>query len=285
MYLGSTTLPASQDRIDQLEGAAPHVTPPRPVTVVAVTQDDPFFTGRFFESFLAATGGGRVRLLEIVLLRNFNESRLALLKRFQRLYGTVDLTRLLIRYGVARLGDLAGRPRGVEALAAKAGVPVRHLASINDETYLRTLGERNVDVLLSVSAPEIFRAGALHATPHAINIHNGKLPFYRGMMPTFWALLHDEPEVTITVHTMVEKLDAGMVLAEYRVPITPADSQFDLSARAKEIAGREVAQLLNRLETPDWPVPTSVDMSQKRYFKFPTPADVAQLRAKGKRML
>ncbi len=258
---------------------------PRPVTVVAVTQDDPFFTGRFFETFLATTSGERVRLLEIVLLRNFNESRLALLKRFHRLYGTADLTRLLARYGLARLSDLVGRPRSVEAIAAKAGIPVRSLPSINDEAYLRTLGERSVDVLLSVSAPEIFRAGALHATPHAINIHNGKLPFYRGMMPTFWALLHDEPEVTITVHTMVEKLDAGMVLAEYRVPIGPEDSQFDLSARAKEVAGREVARLLERLDTPEWPVPKSVDMSQKRYYKFPTPADVAQLRAKGKRML
>lgn len=275
MYLGSSTLSTP----------VPRMTPPRPVTVVAVTQDDPFFTGRFFESFLATAQGGRVRLLEIVLLRNFNESRIALLKRFQRLYGTIDLMRLLARYGQARLGDLLGKPRSVEALAARAGVPVRPLASINDEAYLRTLGERNVDVLLSVSAPEIFRAGALHATPHAINIHNGKLPFYRGMMPTFWALLHDEPEVTITVHTMVEKLDAGMVLAEYRVPITPRDSQFDLSARAKEIAGHEVAQLLARLDTSEWPVPTTVDMSQKRYFKFPTPADVAALRAKGKRML
>ena len=276
MYLGSPTLEARDDR---------NVTPTRPVTVVAVTQDDPFFTGRFFESFLAAINGSRVRLLEIVLLRNFNEPRLTLLKRFQRLYGTVDLTRLLARYGMARLGDLTGRPRSVAALAANAGVPIRQLASINDESYLRTLGERQVDVLLSVSAPEIFRAAALHATPHAINIHNGKLPFYRGMMPTFWALLHDEPEVTITVHTMVEKLDAGMVLAEYPVPITPRDSQFDLSARAKEVAGREVARLLARLETPDWPVPSVVDMSRKRYFKFPTPADVAQLRAKGKRMI
>ena len=279
------TLPTLQDRMDQSPGAVERMTPPRPVTVVAVTQDDPFFTGRFFESFLAEAGGGRVQLLEIVLLRNFNESRLALLKRFQRLYGTADLARLLARYGMARLGDLAGRARSVEALAARAGVPVRPLESINDEAYLRTLGERKVDVLLSVSAPEIFRAGALRATPHAINIHNGKLPIYRGMMPTFWALLHDEPEVTITVHTMVEKLDAGMVLAEYRVPINRADSQFDLSARAKHIAGREVAQLLGRLDTPEWPVPASVDMSQKRYFKFPTPADVAQLRAKGKRMI
>lgn len=264
---------------------APRSAPPGPVTVVAVTQDDPFFTGRFFRQFLAETAGGRVRLLEIVLLRNFNESRLALLRRFWKLYGTVDLARLLARYAVARIADRLGQPRSVVALAAQAGIPVRELASINDESYLRTLRERGVDVLLSVSAPEIFRPAALQATPHAINIHNGKLPFYRGMMPTFWALLHGEPEVTITVHTMAEKLDAGAVLAEYRVPIGPDDSQFDLSGRAKDVAGQEVARLLARLGTPAWPTPVPVDMSQKRYFKFPTPADVAQLRERGRRML
>ncbi|HMA39318.1 MAG TPA: formyltransferase family protein [Gemmatimonadales bacterium] len=259
--------------------------PPGPVTVVAVTQDDPFFTGRFFESFLREAAGGRVQLLEIVLLRNFNESRMALLRRFWKLYGTADLIRLLARYAGALLSERFGRPRSVAALAARAGVPVRQIASINDETYLQTLRERHVDVLLSVSAPEIFRSAALQACPHAINIHNGKLPFYRGMMPTFWALLHGEPQVTITVHTMAEKLDAGSVLAEYAVPIGPDDTQFDLSARAKDVAGREVARLLARLGTPDWPTPVPVDMSQKRYFKFPTPADVAQLRERGRQML
>lgn len=255
------------------------------VNVVAVTQDDPFFTGRFFEAFLAASAGGPVRLVEIVLLRNFNESRLALARRLWKVYGTVDMARLMGRYAAARLADRMGKPRSVVALAARAGVPVRFLASINDESYLPTLRERGVDVLLSVSAPEIFRSVALSAAPHTINIHNGKLPYYRGMMPTFWALLHGEPEVTITVHTMVEKLDAGQVLAEFTVPITSQDSQFDLSARAKMVAGREVAGLLARLGTPQWPVPRTVDMAQKRYFKFPTAADVAQLRIKGRRML
>ncbi len=255
------------------------------VNIVAVTQDDPFFTGRFFAAFLAAAANGPVRLVEIVLLRNFNESRLALARRLWKVYGTVDMVRLMARYATARLADRLGKPRSVAALASRAGVPVRILDSINDEGYLRTLRERGVDVLLSVSAPEIFRAGALGAVPHTINIHNGKLPFYRGMMPTFWALLHGEPEVTVTVHTMVEKLDAGQVLAEYVVPITPGDSQFALSARAKDVAGREVAGLLARLGTPEWPISRTVDMSQKRYFKFPTPIDVAQLRAKGRRML
>jgi methionyl-tRNA formyltransferase len=84
---------------------------------------------------------------------------------------------------------------------------------------------------------------------------------------------------------MVEKLDAGQVLAEYSIPIGPHDSQYDLSARAKAVAGREVARLLARLGTPEWPTPRPVDMSQKRYFKFPTADDVARLRAKGRRML
>ena len=42
----------------------------QPVNVIAVTQSDPFFTGRFFEAFLTESASGPLRLLEIVLLRN-----------------------------------------------------------------------------------------------------------------------------------------------------------------------------------------------------------------------
>jgi methionyl-tRNA formyltransferase len=255
------------------------------VNVVAVTQSDPFFTGRFFQAFLAEAASGPVRLLEIVLLRNFNESRLALARRFLKFYGPVDMTRLVGRYAASQLADRFGTPRSVEALAARAGVPVRSLASINDEAYLRTLGERQVDVLLSVSAPEIFRQQALAAAPYILNVHNGKLPRYRGMMPTFWAMLNGEREVTVTLHTMAAKLDAGQVVAEFSVPIEPTDSAFDISARAKVVAGREVARLLAALHTAAWPTPRTLDMSDQRYFKFPTPADVARARALGRRML
>jgi methionyl-tRNA formyltransferase len=257
----------------------------KPIRVVAVTQSDPFFTGRFFQAFLQESAHGPVQLLEIILLRNFNESRLALARRLWKLYGSVDMTRLLARYAMARLSDLVGILRSVEALAARAGVPVRALATINDPEYLRTLGEREVDVLLSVSAPEIFRQQALAAAPHVLNVHNGKLPRYRGMMPTFWALLQGERAVTITVHTMAAKLDAGEVVTEFTVPIEPGESAFDVSAKAKVVAGREVSRLLARLGTADWPVPHAMATTDQHYYKFPTPADVARLRHQGRRML
>jgi folate-dependent phosphoribosylglycinamide formyltransferase PurN len=257
----------------------------RAITVVAVTQSDPFFTGRFFEAFLRESMRLPVQLVEIVLLRNFNESKPALAWRLWKLYGSLDMARLFGRYASARIADRFGIPRSVEAIATRHGIPVRRLTTINDPAYLRSLGERGVDVLLSVASPEIFRPAALKAAPYVLNVHCGKLPTYRGMMPTFWALHDGEKQIVVTVHEMVEALDAGGVLAEYPVPVAPADSAFDLAARAKLLAGREVARLLGRLHTPTWPQPHPVDMARQRYFRFPARRHARELRASGRRML
>ena len=252
--------------------------------MVAVTQSDPFFTGRFFETFLPECAALPIEIAEIVLLRNFNESKAALAARLWKLYGTVDMIRLAGRYAYARAEERLGTPRSVEALATKYEIPVRALTTINDPSYLRTLSLRGVEVLLSVAAPEIFRSAALSAAPLALNVHCGKLPEYRGMMPTFWALHRGEQEITITVHTMGEKIDRGDVLAEYPVAVLPDDTAFDLAARAKEVAGREVARLLSRLHTigvPARPMPGA----RQRYFTFPTRQHAQELRAAGRRML
>jgi methionyl-tRNA formyltransferase len=256
----------------------------RPIRVVAVTQSDPFFTGRFFETFLPECASLPIEVVEIVLLRNFNESRTALAARLWKLYGTLDMIRLMGRYAYARAEERLGTPRSVEAVATKYAIPTRALTTINDPPYLRTLALRGIDVLLSVAAPEIFRPATLTAAPLVLNVHCGKLPQYRGMMPTFWALHRGEQEITITVHTMGEKIDRGDVLAEYPVAIRPEDTAFDLAARAKDVAGREVARLLSRLDStgvPARPMPSA----QQRYFTFPTRRHAQELRAAGRRML
>lgn len=261
-------------------GALPDV-----VRVVAVTQSDPFFTGRFFDAFLREARDRPVELVEIVLLKNFNESRVALARRMFRLYGTLDFVRLLARYVAAVVAERRGSLRTVESVARAHGIPHVKLASINDEEYLATLRARKIDVLLSVAAPQIFRAAALAAAPLVLNVHNGKLPYYRGMMPTFWALLNGEREIAITVHEMAAKLDAGRVVAEYPVAIEEGETAFALSARAKVLAGSHVARLLARWRTDDWPVPRRVEMTEQRYFGFPTGADARALRARGIRLL
>ena len=256
-----------------------------PARVVAVTQDDPFLAGAFFRTFLAAADRRRVRLEEIVVLPSFGESRAALLRRMAGLYGPVGVGRLALRYGWAQGRELLGAPRSVEAIATRHGIPVRALDTINDERYLRTLPERRIDVLLSVAAPELFRSAALTATPHALNVHNGRLPDFRGMLPTFWALHRGDDEVVVTVHEMAEQLDAGRVVAEFPVAVSEGESQFSVSVRAKLVAGERVARLLGTLDTPAWPTPHAIDPAAGSDNGFPGRREARQLRAVGRRLL
>ena len=257
----------------------------RPVRVVAVTQSDPFFTARFFEAFLGEGASDRLELMEIVLLRDFNDSKAALVRRVLKLYGPVDFMRLLGRYVTAAVSDRVGRPRSLDAVAARYGVPLVRLASINDASYLRTLAARGVDVLLSVAAPEIFRRPALTAVPYVLNVHSGKLPQYRGMMPTFWALQNGDARIVVTLHEMVERVDAGRLIAEFPMDVGVADSAFAVAARAKTVAGREVARLLAAIGTPQWPEPRPMPATREQYHTFPTRPDARRLQARGRRLL
>jgi methionyl-tRNA formyltransferase len=254
-----------------------------PVRVVAVTQDDPFFTGRFFETFLEAARP-ELELVEVVLLPNFNESRARLLRRLRDFYGPLGVARLVSRYARATLEERRGVPRSVRAVSARHGVPTLSLDTINDPEYLHTLHKRQVDVLLSVAAPEIFGPEALAAAPHVLNVHNGRLPYYRGMMPVFWALLAGD-EVVVTVHRMDERLDAGAVVAEYPVHVDPGASAFDASRIAKAVAGRCVAQLLSTVGTEAWPEERTADIANGTYHGFPRREHARRLQASGRAVL
>lgn len=73
----------------------------------------------------------------------------------------------------------------------------------------------------------------------ALNMHGSLLPRYRGRAPVNWAILHGERQTGATLHYMVEKPDAGDIVAQQAVPILPDDTArevFDKVTVAAEIA-------------------------------------------------
>src|SRR5207247_4870107 len=103
--------------------------------------------------------------------------------------------------------------------------PIVTQRSVNQPEFIEQVRTIAPDLIVSVAAPEIFKPDLL-GIPRlgCINMHSGRLPAYRGMMPTFWQMLRGEPAVTITVHRMAEKLDAGDVLATRLFAIRRRDS-------------------------------------------------------------
>jgi methionyl-tRNA formyltransferase len=59
-------------------------------------------------------------------------------------------------------------------------------------------------------------------------MHGSLLPKYRGRVPINWAVLRGEIETGATLHRMVEKLDAGEIVAQQAVPILPDDTAAEV---------------------------------------------------------
>ncbi|MFI0479571.1 formyl transferase [Actinomadura sp. 9N215] len=95
----------------------------------------------------------------------------------------------------------------------------------------------------SIIRPEILaRAG------HAVNVHAGVLPGYRGNQCFFMALYEaDYDGIGASLHLVTPELDAGPVLAVVRPPMGPGDHEESLYSRSMHRAALVLADLLSRL--------------------------------------
>lgn len=248
--------------------------------VFFVTEEDPLYVIRFFDIFLAEYRCEEIEISGITIDRPFHEPVWDTMRRVRALYGFAGFFRQGLRFTSARL-----RGRSIEALAASAGVPIVTTQSVNRPDYIEQVRAIAPDVIVSVAAPEIFEP-ALLEIPRlgCINIHSGRLPTYRGMMPTFWQMLRGEPAVTITVHRMAERLDAGDVLATRHFAIKPSDSLDRVIKGTKCEGARLLIEVLRDLRA-DQAQSTPLDMKQANYFSFPKAEDVQAFRKRGHRLL
>jgi methionyl-tRNA formyltransferase len=132
--------------------------------------------------------------------------------------------------------------RSLADLAERAGVPVVLLPAHRRVDPAAPLQAIAPDLVLSAG----FRspiAGSCLIQPRlgAFNVHPSLLPRYRGRSPVNWAVLHGEAETGLTLHHMVEAVDAGDVVMARRVAIGPSETAFEVLARLE----RELRPLLS----------------------------------------
>jgi methionyl-tRNA formyltransferase len=248
--------------------------------VLFITEDDPLYVIRLFEVFFREYPADAIEICGITIDRPFHEPPWKTLRRMLGLYGAWGVARVATRFLRARLTG-----RSIARLAAERSIPLYPARSVNAPEYLEQVRRLAPDLVVSLAAPEIFRRDLL-GIPRlgCINIHSGRLPVYRGMMPTFWQMLRGEPAVTVTVHEMAEKLDAGRVLGTVTVPISARDSLDRVIVTTKQAGARLLIEVLNKIRL-DQLSPVPVDMTGASYFSFPKREHVLEFRKRGHRLL
>jgi methionyl-tRNA formyltransferase len=245
-----------------------------------ITEDDPLYVIRLFEVFFREYPPDTMEVCGITIDRPFHEPPWKTLRRMMRLYGLTGVARVSARFLRARLTG-----RSIARLASERSIPMYPTDSVNAPEYLERVRQLAPDVIVSVAAPEIFRKGILRIPRlGCINIHSGRLPVYRGMMPTFWQMLRGETAITVTVHEMAEKLDAGGVLGTVTIPIAARDSLDRVITITKQEGARLLIDVLGKLRLGQ-ALAVPLDMNGASYFSFPQREHVREFRKRGHRLL
>lgn len=255
-----------------------------------ITEEDPFYLPVFFREFFAYLPREGFVITGVDLTPPLNrKTSMGLARRLYGFYGPRDFVRLGLRYAAVKLKD-ALLPQAVwtgtlPRLLAHQRIPWRVVANVNDQAYVAGVRRLEPDLLVSVAASQIFKKDLL-AVPrlHAINIHTGSLPMYRGMMPVFWQMYDGQSEIGITIHTMTPEIDLGEVLFSRSVPVRNGASLDETTREMKRQGAHAMLALLRRYLDGSVTA-TPMDRSQSGYGSFPGRREASAFRKMGKRLL
>ncbi|RYG73918.1 methionyl-tRNA formyltransferase [Lentibacillus lipolyticus] len=134
-------------------------------------------------------------------------------------------------------------PPPVKEEAEKHGVPVLQPEKIKED-YARILAYEP-DIIITAAYGQILPAELL-TTPSfgCINVHASLLPELRGGAPIHYAILEGKKETGITIMYMVEKLDAGDMIAQRKVPIEEQDHVGTLHDKLAETGASLLTDIL-----------------------------------------
>lgn len=157
--------------------------------------------------------------------------------------------------------------------AREKGIPVFTPESVNTPEWRERIAALQPELILSVYYRHMIGTRIL-ALPRlgAWNLHGSLLPKYRGRAPINWAVLHGEPRIGMTLHRMAKSADAGAIVDQEGVDLSPRDTAEQAFRKVLPCARRVLARQMDALlsgtarETPQ-------DEKQVTYFGGRTPED------------
>lgn len=161
----------------------------------------------------------------------------------------------------------------VAKLAAERGIPTITPDSPNTPEVIERIRALQPDFIFSFYYRHMISPDLLQlASRGAFNMHGSLLPKYRGRVPINWAVLHGEKETGASLHEMVEKPDAGRLVAQQRVPILPDDTAFEVFQKVTVAAETCLDQALPGLLDGSAPL-YEQDLAKGSYFGGRKPED------------
>lgn len=148
--------------------------------------------------------------------------------------------------------------------------PITVLNQVNSEAGLHTLRSASPELVVSIRYGAILKPEAIAIPVHGvINLHSGFLPDYRGVMATFWALLHGETEIGTTLHYISDgSIDTGDIIGNTHMPVVEDNSYLwhvlQLYPQSCDLLAQKIEEICRGQVPISMPQP-----SGGNYYSFP----------------
>ncbi|MGE9553697.1 bifunctional UDP-4-amino-4-deoxy-L-arabinose formyltransferase/UDP-glucuronic acid oxidase ArnA [Erwinia amylovora] len=137
----------------------------------------------------------------------------------------------------------------VARTAAEQGIPVFAPEDVNHPLWVDRIKAMAPDMIFSFYYRNLLGEEILSCAKNgAFNLHGSLLPKYRGRAPLNWVLVNGETETGVTLHRMTARADAGEIMAQEQVAITPEDNALTLHRKLNATAEHLLNNCLPLLE-------------------------------------
>ena len=173
--------------------------------------------------------------------------------------------------------------KSVHGLAKQHGIPLLDTVDMNDPESINFIKQSKPDYLLGAHLNQLVKPAVLDLPKlECINIHPSILPRYKGVDPVFYALLHKETEIGVTLHKMSEDFDSGKILAQKTISADTYQSVCFYNCQLFEEGVKLAIEWMGDETSVDTIANNSSD---KSYDSWPSRAKVKQFKQAGNRLI
>lgn len=135
-------------------------------------------------------------------------------------------------------------------IAEKNDIPVYTPENLKDNKWFEIIDAHSPDVIFSFYYRNMIPMNIIEIPKiGAFNLHGSLLPKFRGRAPVNWVLIAGEKKTGVTLHYMVEKPDAGDIIAQKEVDIEFEDNAQTLFMKMADAARLLMKEILPQIES------------------------------------
>lgn len=138
----------------------------------------------------------------------------------------------------------------VKEYALENNLPVLSPERVGDPESLSELRALDADLFVVIAYGQYLPESVLALPPKgAINLHPSLLPKYRGSSPIQWALANGDTRTGATILYVSRKMDAGDIILQREVPISPEDNARTLEPVLAKVGAELLMEAVGRIRS------------------------------------